>query len=277
MKGTTNEDFVRSNFPSEYIVVVSEFAEEAVGLANNTCNVIARDASLLPRDSSTDIFGDRPFVLGNKTMTIEPLSIATRGDDEEFSYVIDMVINALFYGEEQGLSKNMSRCTNSTPLTGNVSDLNFMNAVFCVGNYRDLIPARLLDISAMNQINNGTTGMLYASPFGDLDRKFDLASIPSPDHVHQIKEQGYLNCGVVTPAGYSANNIDKLVGMSADYCRSLAAAIFQGDYEAVTLTSFENDRRSIAALTTSEIDVLSGARVEKRVGVHFSEPFYYGA
>lgn len=281
MEGTTGNDFVQSNFPSEYIVVAQQSDELAVRLGNNSCNVIARDFSLLPSDASTDIFRDRPFVLGNKSMTIEPLSIVTRGDDEEFAHVIDFIINALFYGQERELTKNVSRCANNTPMAGNVSDLNFMNAVYCVGNYEDLMPASLIDISVMNQINDGTTGMLYASPFGDLNRNTDSASVPGPDSVHQIKKRGYLKCGVLTPAGYPGidiSSIDNLVDMSADYCRAVAAAIFQGDDGAVEVITFSEDyNSSIAALTAFEIDVLSGARVEQCVGIHFSEPYFYGA
>jgi ABC-type amino acid transport substrate-binding protein len=285
LNGTTGYDFVRSNFPTEYIVATQQSDELRMRLANNTCNVIARDFLLLPRDA--EIFGDRQFVSGNKSMTIEPLSIVTRGDDDAFAHVVDFIVNALFYGQEQRLTKNMSRCSNNTPSAGNISDLNFMNAVYCVGNYEEVMPARLLDISVMNQINDGSTGMLYASPFGDLNRITGSASTPGPDRFHQIKERGYLKCGVLTPAEYPGIlsstiqdwTMDNLVGMSVDYCRAVAAAIFHGDDLAVELIPFseEDADGSIAALVGFEIDVLSRAWVKKRVGIHFSEPYFYGA
>ena len=287
-KSTTVHDFLKLNFPSDHIIAVTQSDDLVEGLLNGTCNVMVQYRLLLPRGASKDIFGGRQFVLGNETATNVPVSIVTRGGDQEFSDVIEWVVNALFYGEEHDLTKNMSRCDGKKPMPGNVSDLNFMNAVYCVGNYGDIVRARTLDNNGMNQINNGTTGMLHATPFGDVSRDIDSSSVSGRDHVDDIKKLGCLRCGVVTPVEYIGNNFsesDKLVGMSVDYCRALAAAIFQGDSGAVKFIKFsENDDSSIAALTKSEIDVLSRARVEvnrdfksnSRVGFHFSEPYYYG-
>lgn len=289
IQGSREQDFIQSEFPSKNIVVVSQPYDLTVRLSNDTCNVIANGRSLLLRDASKYASIDRRFVIGNKTLIAEPISVAARGNDREFLDVIEWVVNALFYGEEQGLTKNTSRCKNKTPLAGNVSDLNFMNAVYCVGNYGDLLPVR---VGEMNHINNGTTGMLFATPFGDLDRDTDSAFVPGRALLDIIMERGYLRCGVVTHVEYTGDNISdshELVGlglMSSDYCRALAAAIFEGDDAAVKVIYFsENENSSVAALTTSEIDVLSGARVELKydfasdshVGFHFSEPYYYGA
>jgi len=44
--------------------------------------------------------------VGDKLMTKEPLSIVTRNNDREFSDVINWVVHSLFYGEEQGMTKD---------------------------------------------------------------------------------------------------------------------------------------------------------------------------
>lgn len=292
LEGTTGQDYVEANFPTDFIVVVMQLDKmvlsDMLDSVDVNCNVVIRDRLLLPRNGST--LGYSHYVVGNETMTKDPLCTATRGNDREFSDIIEWVVQALIYGEEQGLTIDMSRCVKKAPMHGNVSDLIFMNAVYCVGNHGDLLAPDAK--SGMNLINNGSTGLLYAPPWGNLDLDPDSVST-TIDHTQLdiIKSRGYLRCGVVTPVGYDGGNISDdshmLVGMSADYCRALAAAIFTGDsgVGVVNFATFsESDDSSFNALAASEIDVLSGAKVELmydfandlRAGFQFSKPFYYG-
>jgi len=224
-------------------------------------------------------------------LTKEPLAIVTRNNDREFSDIINWVVQALFYGEEQGLTKNSSLCQNYTNFTSPGSDLNFMNAVYCVGNYGELISEVEQNHRGMNQINNGTTGMLYATPFGELENEDDDLEdidVTVGTLLDDIRKKGSLNCGVVVPDGSDGEiaTSDKLFGMSVEYCRTLAAALFDGDSKLVNLTTFsENDNSSFVALNNGTIDVLAGGRVEKKHdfvsslsvgGFVFSTPYYYG-
>lgn len=45
-----------------------------------------------------------------------------------------------------------------------------------------------------------------------------------------IKDKQILHCGVLVPDGFVGDitSSDQLVGMSVDYCRGLAAALFRG-------------------------------------------------
>ena len=161
----------------------------------------------------------------------------------------------------------------------------FLNAVYCVGNYSGIF-SEGGDNRGMNQINDGTSGMLYATPYGKrannkddfLEGIDDTAAIA----LDRIEEQGWLNCGVVVPDGFNGEiaTSDKLVGMSVDYCRTLAAALFNGNYNAVMLFTFlDTDDSSFLALKNGTIDVLAGRRIEKVHdfgGFHFSTPYYYG-
>ena len=143
----------------------------------------------------------------------------------------------------------------------------------------------------MNQINDGSTGMIYATPFGHLDK--DDAHHGAPDVAagtlfHDIREKEFLNCGVAVPDDFegSLGESRELVGMSVEYCRALAAVLFNGDFNLVNLIPFsEGGDGSLAALGNGTIDVLAGGRVEKKYdfggspsvgGVHFSTPYYYG-
>jgi len=230
--------------------------------------------------------------VGSKMMTKDPLAVVTRNNDREFSDITNWVVQALLYGEEQGITQDLTRCQNYTNLTSHVSDLNFLNAVYCVGNYIELYDGESdLDQSnrGMDQLNNGT-GMLYAIPFGDLESKDYGTSILATDDSILDKlrnDQGVLNCVVCVPdvsmEGIMTN--DKLVGMSVDYCRTLAAALSNGSPEAVQLFYFLEFDNSMTALNNGLVDVLAGARVERKYdfasppqlgGFQFSTPFYYG-
>jgi len=289
---STSHDFVQSSFPSDFLMVSSSLDEMTEMLWNDTCNVIATDRSYLLNLASSDENSDRKFIVGNMLLTKEPLAIVTRNNDREFSDIINWVVQALFYGEEQGLTKDSSLCQNYSNLTSHhVSDLNFMNAVYCVGNYGEIISEVEQNHRGMNQINNGTTGMLYATPFGELENEDgDLITSTTGDTIlDNIRmEQGSLNCGVVFPDDFDGEitTSDKLVGMSVEYCRTLAAALFNGNSETVIFFTFSgSDSSSFVALNNGTIDVLAGGRVEQKYdfesspsfrGFQFSTPYYFG-
>ena len=96
--------------------------------------------------------------------------------------------------------------------------------------------------------------MLYAIPFGDNTN--DVVA-PLDNFTNKVP----LNCGVVVPSGFGRDitSSDKLVGMSVDYCRALAAALFQGGSESVNLTAFSLDD-GFVALGAGVIDVLAGGK-----------------
>merc|ERR1719401_2416536 len=77
------------------------------------------------------------------------------------------------------------------------------------------------------------------------------------------------------------NEISKgLVGLSKDYCRTLSAALFNGDEKAVDFHTFSK-QDAFDALKDGIVDVLTGGRVEKKYdlgapGIQYSTPYYYG-
>jgi len=303
---TTHHDFLETAFPSDFLQIGSSLVEMQEMLMNSTddsmnplnksCNVIASDRSnwlnvwtvLNNTASGRDV---SHFVEGEKTVRVEPLAIVTRNDDREFSDIINWVVQALFYGVEQGVTKNTTLCQNYTHLTTyNASDLNFMNAVYCVGNHYEIWGGEG-NRQGMNQINDGESGMIYATPFGKLDNEDDEYKdiyVTAGTTLHDINENRLLNCGVVVPDGVV--RVTKLsrefVGMTDDYCRTLAAALLDGNYDRVNITIFsQNDNSSFVALNDGTIDVLAGGKVEKKHdfgsppsigGVHFSTPYFYG-
>lgn len=235
----------------------------------------------------------------------------TRNNDREFSDVVNWVLHALFFGEEQGLRQNATECIgngNSTKVTQVASELNYLDAVYCVGSYAELYD--FPDYRSMNRINNGTK-MLFATPFGDLDfaisKDPDLTEFgPQPDSTFaEIMNNGTLNCGIVTETlDVNETESEGIVGMSTDCkcapisvnflfyawivshflmrfivdCRTLAAAIFYGNYKAVNLLNFSSADEAYLALQNGTVDVLTGTVVNKARdfgGNDFSTPYYY--
>jgi len=160
--------------------------------------------------------------------------------------------------------------------------------VFCVGNYGEILLENLdnLENRSENELNNGT-GMLYAIPFGNLDRDAFVDPTGSST-LAKIRNEGSLRCGVVVPLSFGGNiaGSNEVTGMGVDFCHALAAAIFIGDLHAVKFSSFpENETSSVIALANGTIDVLVGEGVHQKYdfetspslrGLHFSTPYYYG-
>ena len=136
----------------------------------------------------------------------------------------------------------------------------------------------------MNQVNNGTTGMLYATPFGDVATQYD-EQLCGGALLGDIRKQGSLKCGVVVPFTENITDRKGLVGMSVDYCHTLAAALFNGNYKAVKVFTFPGyDGSSFAALNNGTIDALAGGsnqwkhhfKISSSIGgFRFSSPYYY--
>ena len=275
-QGTTYVTYLESAFPSDFFIVVSSREDMMEMLSNNACNVVSdlksfsaildRNATILDKNTS-----DNNHVWGDKLATKEPGAAVTRKDDPEFSRVINWVVNSLFYGEEQGLTKDPSRCMNDTDLTGRVEDLDFLKAVYCVGNYGEIYYGDPND-RGINRINNGT-GMIYGTPFGHLNNGNDDVAEGS---LANIRERGSLVCGVVVPENVDGEvtESNNVVGMGVDFCLTLAAALFHGDSEDVIFVTFhETDNSSFTALDNHTVDVLVGARVQKKYAFDFSTPY----
>ncbi|KAL7551324.1 hypothetical protein ACHAWF_014510 [Thalassiosira exigua] len=153
---TTRHEFVRSSFPSDFFTTEVSHEQMEEMLWNGTCNVIASDMSrLMLFASSIDEEQRGMYVLGKEMMTKEPLAIATRNSDREFSDIVNWIVQALFFGEEQGLVEDPRLCVvyRSSPTL--ISDLIFLNAVHCVGNYALTLTGTLLKIYGNGMLNCG--------------------------------------------------------------------------------------------------------------------------
>lgn len=100
------------------------------------------------------------------------------------------------------------------------------------------------------------------------------------DTLEDVKAKGYLQCGVTGGvSGFSAPDSDNnWSGIEVDYCRAVAAAIFN-DADAVRYTPLTSTER-FAALSSGEIDVLSRTTTwtmsrDTTLGINFSGVMFY--
>ena len=105
MDGTTEFDYIQSKFPPDFLFVVSSYEGLTEMLLSEKCNVITIFLSELAAIvASNDEIVDRNFIVGKKRLINDPLAAVTRNDEWEFSDIINWVVQALYYGEEQGLT-----------------------------------------------------------------------------------------------------------------------------------------------------------------------------
>ncbi|GAB5390006.1 MAG: amino acid ABC transporter substrate-binding protein [Alphaproteobacteria bacterium] len=97
----------------------------------------------------------------------------------------------------------------------------------------------------------------------------------------QIKEAGVLKCGVNTSlAGFSApDSQGNWSGLDVDYCRAVAAAIFDGDSSKVSFQPLSAQQR-FTALQSGEVDILSRNTTwtlsrDTSLGLNFSGVTFY--
>ena len=225
-------------------------------LLNGTCNAIVHDT---PNDFLGEIAReangtlDGILYVGDKLLDIEPIAVVTRQSDREFSDVVNWAINSMKYGEAKNITKDDSLC-NPYEKNPSVFDLDFMNAVYCVGNYAELWrqprskqPSQMYPIRrAVNELNNGTH-LLYSPPFGDL---VDEEAVPAVGLLAEVRNANNLNCGVMVSTNFTGNtaNANMVEGVSVIMCRTMAAAILNGNHNRVNLFLFdESDKVSAYA------------------------------
>ncbi len=106
------------------------------------------------------------------------------------------------------------------------------------------------------------------------------ASTASADTLSDVKAKGFVQCGVNTSlAGFSApDDKGEWTGLDADFCRSVAAAVF-GDGTKVKFTPLSAKDR-FTALQSGEVDLLSRNTTwtinrDTALGLNFAGVTYY--
>ncbi len=189
----------------------------------------------------------------------------------------------LIYGESKNTTQNLFLCENEVNGVANATMLNYEQSIYCAGNYAELFNKNFekRQRSLMNTINDGTA-MVYSIPLGDIMPDIDGAvvfdDVDVGDSVlnHVKSNDGKVfRCGVI--------NIVMSVeatSLSVDYCHVVAAALFNGNSEAIEIVTYgANDTIAYDALSNKSIDALVGAVVNFQGDVYggfsYSTPYFF--
>ena len=161
--GTSHEHTLNSVFRGPEKLLVSSPGGLVDALENGECNVISSDTISMPlvRDSYA---GD--FKVGTKFFSKDPLAIATRDGDPEWSTIVDMIMNVLYTAEVLNITQDNVASQNLTELLrgdlvrddGFVS--LFVDVISVVGNYGEIFHRTLtepynLTRNNRNMLNTG--------------------------------------------------------------------------------------------------------------------------
>ncbi|KAL9183086.1 hypothetical protein ACHAXT_004873 [Thalassiosira profunda] len=258
-----------------------------------------RWTSLLDRLTDLSVFGD--------THTIER-EIREKGTGTGFTFTKPFMYDGMVFGGKEefvrcaeggihyGVCAYISIC-----LKADTTHQDYVEANFPSDFYR-LVPTstleEMIDLTFAGECNviayernvlltsrfaegiaDGTTGLFYALPFGNLDRLAESENsfrAPYGDGLNNVMEKGKLDCGVVV----ETHQNDSVEALNTDLCRTLAASLFYGDAADVNITVFHSKDEAFASLGNGTIDVAAGLAVEKGpdfAGYHFSDPYLYVA
>jgi general L-amino acid transport system substrate-binding protein len=138
--GTTHYDVVRRMFPQRHVRPVSNMNSLFASLSDETCNVIAWEShGLTPTSVALNGYTNGPYQMGTRYFSREPLAIATRQDDTEWTDFVFWTLQALLTAEEHGITQATAvQAMPTTKLFGERFQDMFRNAVGASGSYGEI-------------------------------------------------------------------------------------------------------------------------------------------
>ena len=221
-----------------------------------------------------------------------PLAMVTRKNDQSWTDVVNWVLRALIHAEMVNITQaNADELIHGHHHTGHSDDsivkIDLNLAIKEVGNYGEIyakhmevvVPRKGLNhLYKVGEQNQTQTGILYSHPTGTID---SFRHEFKPDgKIYEILGRQRLVCGVVG---------DEEQSMDADYCRTLAASLFDSDSSLVDIIRVPNDDNMLEKLDSGELDVIAGVTLDYYTdimpsnetasglsGLAFSQPYFYG-
>ncbi|CAB9527911.1 extracellular solute-binding protein [Seminavis robusta] len=280
-QGTTYTSILEAFLPRKFIVEVATVGDIENVFFNAACNVIATGS----------------FVALSAEEMAAPMGLVTREDDPKFSAFVAAIVDSLNVAELHNITQASAHLFPTMQVFGIEYQYMFQNAIAAVGNYGEIYNrhlARGIPRATINQINQGTTGLLFAHPFGAIgENAREEDNIPLGDDLQSIVDRGSVRCGIsanAKRAGFASKlntrNVSSVAykGFEIDLCRALSTSLFQGGPNNIQFIEVKEPQDGFALLASGAIDVLAGVtssnqnRVKEPttgLGSSFSVPYFY--
>ena len=163
-EGTTQADLMSKVFPAERLVLLEGSLETVESFANGVCQVYA--SGVVERsEAAIRKFYSGEYIVGSTAFSRESLALVTNEHDVVFSKLVDVVVNAILYADEQGITQEtylaMDRVDVFHPLVG---DTVFRNVIQAVGSYQEIWDRHVSPQGLGREGRN----MLNTYPFGPM-------------------------------------------------------------------------------------------------------------
>jgi len=272
--GSTHEDVLRQNFPRQKLIRKDDQHSYLQGFVGGSCSVLAGEQKDIVHTAVQNAGYEGDYAYGKKTLSKEPLAMVTRKDEQSWSDAVNWVLRALIYAEKNNVTQNNAWTE--------LHDHRFVSVLEAVGNYGEIwarheeknVPRKGMNLLYTEETSSG---IHYSHPFGVIEgfrHEFDPSGT-----ANLVVERGRLTCGVFDSRDQS---------IDTDYCRALAASLFDGDYNLVDFVELSNDDNLMERLDDGEIDVIAGANLTFHYdmvpsnetasgvsGLAFSKPYFY--
>lgn len=291
--GSSYHAILSYRLPKRQLQVVYDWKTLYGGLGDGLCNVIASEGLSLSESNVRSFGYTGNYTIGRSLHSKVPLSVVTRNDDPQWSSFVLCVMQAVLIAEEIGITQTDSHMVSETfisgaTLFGEPFSNMFENVVATIGNYGELYERHVASTvirEGLTLLNNGSTGLLFAMPFGSATNEG-----PGPlsgGTMEDIMGRGVLRCAVEKGRPGFAHSLSgvTVAGLDVDMCRALAASLFSGSVDLIELIEVRTEAEGYSTLAAGAADVLAGARwtVQNQVmepttgqGYAFSQPYFYG-
>ncbi|CAB9517475.1 extracellular solute-binding protein [Seminavis robusta] len=293
LKGSAFRDDLERVVPQGRLLPKENPRELLLSFIAGSCNVVASETFKVFEMVLRPAGYQGEFATGTREATRELWAMATREDDTEWANFVNTVILGLVAAEERGITKETAddmgevHLFGGEPLQYSRMLINAVKAVGNLGNLYDKSIGWILPRLQINHVNNGTTGLLFSSEFGD-----EVITGPGPREggvLETVLQRGSLRCGVRPDrpgfATFDVTTTTAWKGFGVDYCVALASSLFQGRPNSVEFVNVISASEGFEALQGRRVDVLAGSvwtiqnnmrEPTTQQSYSFTKPYFYG-